>query len=177
MTFNDIPSGFNLSNNFNSIIEISSQSYPVKYEINKYWNVLVVDRFIANGMRYPANYGFIPQTLSEDGDSLDVILITPFPLLNKSVIASRTLGMLKMTDECGIDSKIIAVPQDKICPMTVNIKTISDIPSALMNQIDYFFKNYKGLESKKWVKIDGYLGIDDALNEIDKCIKNYESKK
>src|SRR4051794_29663560 len=131
MNFNHVPAGENLPYEFNVIIEIPAQSDPVKYEVDKALGLLVVDRFIGTGMRYPANYGFIPQTLSGDGDPVDVLVITPFPLLAGALIRARALGMLQMTDESGIDAKLIAVPTDKICPMTAHLHSIDDVPTYL----------------------------------------------
>lgn len=128
MSFNNVPSGKDLPHDFNVIIEIPAQSDPVKYEADKDMGLLVVDRFVGTGMRYPANYGFIPQTLSGDGDPVDVLVITPYPLLAGSVVRARAVGMLQMTDESGVDAKLVAVAHDKVCPMTANIKSIDDVP-------------------------------------------------
>jgi inorganic pyrophosphatase len=166
MSFNHVSAGDHLPDSFNVIIEIPAQSEPVKYEADKALGLLVVDRFIGTGMRYPANYGFIPQTLSEDGDPLDVLVITPFPLLAGSLVHARALGMLKMTDESGIDAKLIAVPIEKVCPATAYLKTIDDIPVYLKEQIQYFFEHYKMLEAGKWVKVEGWQGIAAAHQEI-----------
>jgi inorganic pyrophosphatase len=174
MSFNNVPPGKDLPQDFNVIIEIPAQSDPVKYEADKDMGLLVVDRFIGTGMRYPANYGFIPQTLSGDGDPVDVLVITPFPLLAGSVVRSRALGMLKMTDESGVDAKLVAVPHDKVCPMTANIKSMEDVPSHLMDQIKHFFEQYKALEKGKWVKVEGWDGIEAAHKEISEGAANYK---
>jgi inorganic pyrophosphatase len=174
MSFNNVPSGRDLPQDFNVIIEIPAQSDPVKYEADKDMGLLVVDRFIGTGMRYPANYGFIPQTLSGDGDPVDVLVITPFPLLAGSVVRARALGMLQMTDESGVDAKLVAVPHDKICPMTANIKSIDDVPEYLKDQIKHFFENYKSLEKGKWVKVEGWAGIDAAHKEISEGVANFK---
>jgi inorganic pyrophosphatase len=174
MSFNHVPAGKDLPQDFNVIIEIPAQSDPVKYEADKELGLLVVDRFIGTGMRYPANYGFIPQTLSGDGDPVDVLVITPFPLLAGSVVRARALGMLQMTDESGVDAKLIAVPHDKICPMTADLKSIDDVPSYLKDQIKHFFEQYKALEKGKWVKVDGWADIDAAHKEISEGVANYK---
>ncbi|SAK98991.1 inorganic diphosphatase [Caballeronia ptereochthonis] len=174
MSFNNVPPGKDLPQDFNVIIEIPAQSDPVKYEADKDLGLLVVDRFISTGMRYPANYGFIPQTLSGDGDPVDVLVITPFPLLAGAVVRARALGMLQMTDESGVDAKLIAVPHDKVCPMTANIKSIDDVPEYLKDQIKHFFENYKALEKGKWVKVEGWAGIDAAHKEISEGAANYK---
>jgi inorganic pyrophosphatase len=174
MSFNHVPAGKDLPHDFNVIIEIPAQSDPVKYEADKETGLLHVDRFIGTGMRYPANYGYIPQTLSGDGDPVDVLVITPFPLLAGSVVRSRALGMLQMTDESGVDAKLVAVPHDKICPMTAHMKSIDDVPEYLKDQIKHFFEQYKALEKGKWVKVEGWAGADAALKEITDGVANYK---
>ena len=166
MSFNHVPAGKDIPNDFNVIIEIPAQSDPVKYEADKELGLLVVDRFIGTGMRYPANYGFIPQTLSGDGDPVDALVVTPFPLLAGAVVRCRALGLLNMTDEAGVDAKLVVVPVDKICPMTAHMKSIDDVPGYLKDQIKHFFENYKALEKGKWVKIEGWEGIEAAHKEI-----------
>lgn len=158
---------------FNVIIEIPAQSEPVKYEADKEYGLLVVDRFIGTGMRYPANYGFIPQTLAGDGDPVDALVLTPFPLLAGSLVRARALGMLRMTDESGVDAKLIVVPVDKVCPMMAHLKTIEDVPAYLKDQIRHFFEHYKALEKGKWVKVEGWQGLDAAHREISEGVANY----
>ena len=174
MSFNHVPAGKDIPNDFNVIIEIPAQSDPVKYEADKELGLLVVDRFIGTGMRYPANYGFIPQTLSGDGDPVDVLVVTPFPLLAGCVVRARALGMLQMTDESGVDAKLIAVPQDKLCPMTAHMKSVDDVPEYLKDQIKHFFEHYKALEKGKWVKVDGWVGVEAAQKEITDGVANYK---
>jgi inorganic pyrophosphatase len=159
MSFNNVPAGKDLPQDFNVIIEIPAQSDPVKYEAD---------------MRYPANYGFIPQTLSGDGDPVDVLVITPFPLLAGSVVRARALGMLQMTDESGVDAKLVAVAHDKICPMTAHMKTVDDVPEYLKDQIKHFFEHYKALEKGKWVKVEGWQGVDAAHKEITDGVANFK---
>ncbi|WP_322881608.1 inorganic diphosphatase [Pandoraea sputorum] len=172
MSFNHVPAGKDLPNDFNVIIEIPAQSDPVKYEADKDLGLLVVDRFIGTGMRYPANYGFIPQTLAGDGDPVDALVVTPFPLLAGSVVRCRALGMLNMTDESGVDAKLVVVPVDKICPMTAHMKSIDDVPGYLKDQIKHFFEQYKALEKGKWVKVEGWEGIEAAQKEITEGVAN-----
>jgi inorganic pyrophosphatase len=174
MSFNNVPAGKDLPQDFNVIIEIPAQSDPVKYEADKEMGLLVVDRFISTGMRYPANYGFIPQTLSGDGDPVDVLVITPFPLLAGSVVRARALGMLQMTDEAGVDAKLVAVAHDKVCPMTAHMKTVDDVPEYLKDQIKHFFEQYKALEKGKWVKVEGWLGVEAAHKEITEGVANFK---
>jgi inorganic pyrophosphatase len=125
-------------------------------------------------MRYPANYGFIPQTLSGDGDPVDVLVLTPFPILAGAVVRCRALGMLKMTDESGVDAKLVAVPVDKLSPATAHIKGLSDVPQNLLDQIKHFFENYKALEAGKWVKVEGWAGIEEAHKEITDGVANFK---
>ncbi|MDE2289045.1 MAG: inorganic diphosphatase [Burkholderiales bacterium] len=174
MSFNNVPPGKDIPNDFNVIIEIAAQSDPVKYEADKETGMLVVDRFIGTGMRYPANYGFIPQTLSGDGDPVDALVVTPFPLLAGALVRCRAVGMLKMTDESGQDAKLVVVPVDKVCPMTAHIKSLDDVPQNLKDQIKHFFEHYKALEKGKWVKVEGWAGIDEAHKEITDGVANYK---
>src|SRR5260364_326775 len=146
MNFSRIPAGKNVPHDFNIIIEIPAQSEPVKYEADKESGLLFVDRFIGTGMRYPANYGFIPHTRAGDGDPVDVLVIKPFPILAGAVIRARALGMVQMNDESGVDAKLIAAPLDHICPATAYLKTIDDVPAHLKEQIQFFFTHYKALE-------------------------------
>lgn len=165
MNIAQIKSG-DLPNDFNVIIEIPANSSPIKYEIDEASGALVVDRFVGTAMSYPVNYGFIPHTLSPDGDALDVLVITPYPLHYKSVIKCRAIGMLNMTDDAGSDAKILAVPVSKLTPLYDNIKNITDLPKLFLDQIEFFFKNYKGLEKGKWVKDINWTDIEVAKSEI-----------
>jgi len=166
MSLLTVSSGRDVPNEVNVIIEIPMHSEPVKYEVDKETGALFVDRFITTPMFYPANYGYIPQTLSEDGDPVDVLVITPVPLLSASVIRARPIGMLRMTDESGIDAKIIALPITKVCKQYQHIKTYADLPPALLASLEYFFTHYKDLEEGKWVTIQGWSGPEEASREI-----------
>jgi inorganic pyrophosphatase len=174
MNIDKISSGKDLPNLFNVIIEISAQSDPVKYEFDKDSGAIFVDRFIGTGMRYPCNYGFIPHTIAGDGDPVDVLVITPFPIISGSVVACRAIGVLNMSDDGGQDAKVIAVPIDKVCKMTSHIKELCDVPEYLTAQIQHFFEQYKSLEKGKWVKIEGWSGIDAAHAEINSGVANYK---
>jgi inorganic pyrophosphatase len=165
-----------IPNEFNVIIEIPANSSPVKYELDKDTNALFVDRFLATPMFYPANYGFVPETLSDDGDPADVLVITPYPLEHNCVIQCRPIGVLKMTDESGEDAKILAVPIDKLGACYNDMKDIGDVPQMLLNQIDHFFAYYKDLEKDKWVKIEGWEGKKAAEEELLLSVKNYEKE-
>jgi len=177
MNIDKISTGEDFPNVVNVIIEISAQSDPVKYEFDKDSGALYVDRFVGTGMRYPCNYGFIPHTIAGDGDPVDVLVITPFPLLAGSVVACRPLGLLQMSDDGGQDAKLIAVPIDKVCLMTAHIKTLDDIPGFLKDQIKHFFEQYKSLEKGKWVKIEGWEGVEAAYTEIMNGIEKNNMEK
>ncbi len=143
MSINDIPAGKNIPDEINVIIEIPANSDPVKYEVDKDTGALMVDRFMATAMFYPCNYGYIPNTLSEDGDPLDVLVPTPYPLINGAVIKCRPVGVLKMEDESGIDAKLIAVPVDKLSVIYREVQQATDLPALLLQQIEHFFEHYK----------------------------------
>ena len=162
----------------NVIIEISANSTPVKYEMDDSC-LLRVDRFLKTAMHYPCNYGYIPGTLSEDGDAVDVLVITPFPLQPASVIECRPVGMLEMTDEKGKDRKVLAVPVGDLIDIYDKVETFEDLPKSLLNQIEHFFVHYKDLDNGKWSKVDSWLGLDQTWQEIksgaESFIKNTET--
>lgn len=166
MNPNVISAGREVPDDIHIIIEIPAHSDPVKYEIDKDSGALFVDRFVATGMRYPCNYGYIPNTLSEDGDPVDGLVITPFPVVPGSVVRARPIGMLKMEDESGIDNKILAVPVNKLSRQYDHIKAYTDVDQILIAQIEHFFAQYKSLEPGKWVKITGWADLDAARIEI-----------
>ena len=172
-----ITAGRDVPHDVNVIIEIPMRGEPVKYEVDKDSGALFVDRFMATSMYYPANYGYVPQTLSEDGDPVDVLVLTPIPLISGSVIRCRPIGMLKMTDEAGADAKLLAVPQDKISKLYRDIQSYSDISKHTLSTIEHFFMHYKDLEDGKWVKIEGWDGPDAAFAEILASVKRYETKE
>ena len=158
-------------NEFYVVIEIAANAGPVKYEVDKDSGMLMVDRFMNVAMHYPANYGYIPNTLSEDGDPLDVLVVTPYPVAPGSVIRCRPVGKLNMEDESGIDTKLIAVPHDKLTPLYKHVKEYSDLPELLIKQIGHFFENYKALEPGKWVKLSGWEGSEAAKADVLKAIE------
>ncbi|MCH9746226.1 MAG: inorganic diphosphatase [Proteobacteria bacterium] len=164
----------NLPDEVNVIIEIPANSSPVKYEIDKETGAMFVDRFISTPMFYPCNYGFVPETLADDGDPADVLVITPYPLIHDSVITARPIGVLRMTDEAGKDSKILAVPTDKLCKSYNNIKGIEDVGTTLKDQIEHFFRYYKDLDAGKWVEIDGWGDADEAKAELQESFDAYK---
>lgn len=172
----NISSGRDVPNEINVIIEIPMNGAPVKYEIDKATSALTVDRFMTTAMFYPANYGYVPHTLSEDGDPLDVLVVTPFPLISGAAIACRPVGMLKMTDESGVDAKLLAVPTNKLTKMYADINSYEDLPQHLILSLEHFFQHYKDLDEGKWVKVDGWEGPDVARNEILASVKRYTIK-
>ncbi len=158
----------------NVVIEIPYGS-NIKYEIDKDSGAVVVDRVMYSAMFYPANYGFVPNTLSDDGDPADVLVINEYPLQAGSVIKARLIGVLIMEDESGIDEKLIAVPVSKIDPRYDNIKSLEDLPKITLDRIKNFFETYKMLEPNKWVKVKEYCDLESAKAILDKAIANYKS--
>jgi len=175
MSLNRVSSGRNLPDDFNVVIEIPAHGEPIKYEVDKESGAMFVDRFMSTAMHYPCNYGYIPHTLSEDGDPVDVLVITPIPLITGVVVRCRPIGMLKMTDEAGIDAKLLAVPVDKLCSLYSNVSRPEDVQPWLLAQISHFFEHYKDLEKGKWVKVEGWVGVDDARAEILAGVERYRN--
>ena len=158
-------------NNFNVIIEIPMNDEPVKYEFDKNSGAIMVDRFMQVSMSYPCNYGFIPHTLSGDGDPADVLVMSQYKIIPGAVIETRPVGVLMMEDESGIDEKILAVPTTKLDPMFDNIQDIYDVSSIMKDRIVHFFESYKKLEKNKWVKIMGWENSEKAKLLIEKAIE------
>lgn len=177
MGLKEINSGRDVPNEINVIIEIPMRGEPVKYEVDKESGALFVDRFMATAMFYPTNYGYIPDTLSEDGDPVDALVVTPVPLISGSVIRCRPVGMLKMTDESGVDAKLIAVPVSKLSKLYESIQTYRDLPPSLLLSIEHFFTHYKDLEEGKWVQVNGWEGPEAAHNEITSSISRWQECK
>ncbi|MEN9503774.1 MAG: inorganic diphosphatase [Pseudomonadota bacterium] len=173
MIIDKVPVGRDVPECVNVIIEIPALSSPVKYELDKDSGALFVDRFMSAPMFYPANYGFIPHTLAEDGDPTDVLVVTPTPLMHGSVIPVRPVGMLRMADESGIDAKIIAVPMTKLTPEYKDVTSYTQLPNLLMQQIQLFFERYKELEPGKWVKVEGWADAAEAKQEILASVERY----
>ena len=174
MSLNLVDAGRDLANDFNVIIEIPMHADPIKYEVDKATGALFVDRFVSTAMHYPCNYGYVPQTLSDDGDPVDVLVITPFALMPGVVVRVRPIGILKMTDEAGGDTKLLAVPIDKLTPLYRHIETVRDLPELTISQITHFFQHYKDLEPGKWVKIDGWGSPEEAKAEVRQGVKAYK---
>ncbi|AHC39530.1 inorganic diphosphatase [Ehrlichia muris] len=156
MNLDNVTSGDNVPKEINVIIEISQNSYPVKYEFDKKKNLFCVDRFLPTSMYYPCNYGFIPHTCAGDGDPVDVLVATRFPVMSGAVICARPVGVLVMHDEGGEDVKILAVPVNKLDQYYNNVKDYSDFPVSFLNSISHFFTFYKKLEEDKFVSIEGW---------------------
>jgi len=165
--------GKNPPEEINVFIEIP-QGVCVKYELDKESGLIFVDRFLFTEMDYPFNYGFIPNTLADDGDPSDVLVLSSKPVVPGVVIPSRPIGMLEMEDEAGLDNKIVAVPMPKVDNKFAQYNDISDVPQKIRDEIKYFFENYKKGESGKWVKIKEWKGRDEAIIDIQKAIDNYK---
>ena len=172
-----IESGRDVPNDINVIIEIPMHGEPVKYEVNKDSGALFVDRFLTTAMYYPTNYGYIPQTLSEDGDPVDVLVVAPVPIISGAVVRCRVVGLLKMTDESGVDAKLLAVPVTKVCRLYEDVKTYNDLPRHLLLSLEHFFTHYKDLEEGKWVKLDGWASPEAAHKEILDSVRRYQESK
>src|ERR1700730_11251821 len=177
MSISKGPAGDNVPHEVNVIVEIPMNADPVKYEVDKDSGALFVDRFMMTAMHYRANYGYVPQTIGDDDDPVDVLIHTPFPLLPGVVVRCRPLGVLRMADESGGDAKVLAVPTDDICPLFVHWKSIADVPDIRLRQIQHFFEHYKDLEAGKWVKVVGWLGVEFAHAEILDGIKRHEAEQ
>lgn len=168
--------GKHIPEDFNVIIEIAAESSAIKYEMDKDSGLLSVDRFMTTAMHYPCNYGFVPNTLSLDGDPVDVLVMTPLPVQAGVLIRSRAIGILNMQDEAGEDTKILAVPIEKVCLQLAGIKKLSDVPSILLDRIVHFFEQYKALEPGKWVKVTGWQDAEAATKELEDGIRRYQEQ-
>ena len=175
MSLNNVSSGRDLPNDFNVVIEIPMNADPIKYEVDKESGAIFVDRFMGTAMHYPCNYGYVPNTLSPDGDPVDVLVITPFPLIPGVVVRCRPIGVLKMTDESGEDAKVLAVPVDKVLSIYSHWQKPEDLNELRLRQIQHFFEHYKDLEKGKWVKIDDWYGPDVAKEEILNGVAAYKA--
>ncbi len=173
MDISRIPAGKNPPQDIYVVVEIPQDS-PIKYELDKESGAIFVDRFLFTAMHYPFNYGFVPQTLAEDGDPVDVLVISRYPVVPGSVIRCRPIGALQMRDEEGIDTKLLAVPHSKLDLAYEGIKSYEDLPKILLDRIRHFFEHYKELEPGKWVKVEEFKGVEFAYEEIRKGIENYK---
>ncbi len=177
MSLHNVTPGNKAPEEFNVIIEIPMNGDPIKYEVDEDSGALFVDRFMGTAMHYPCNYGYVPQTLAADGDPVDVLVITPVPLIPGVVVTCRPLGMLKMTDEAGGDNKLLAVPTDKILPIYSQWRKVEDLNPSRLKAIQHFFEHYKDLDAGKWVKVDGWEGPDAAREEIVTGMKNWADRR
>ena len=176
MSLDRVTPGADVPHRVNVIIEVPYLSDPVKYEVDKDSGAMVVDRFMGTAMHYPCNYGYVPHTVSEDDDPVDVLVITPYALISGSVITARPVGMLRMTDDAGPDSKVLAVPTDDLTGLYASVETLRDLPASQLAQIAHFFEHYKDLETGKWVRVDGWGGPDEAKSEIIAGIERYKAE-
>lgn len=177
MDLSKIAIGEHPPHDVHAIIEIPQGGHPVKYEMDKASGAMFVDRFLHTCMIYPGNYGFIPHTLSLDGDPCDILVVGQFPVSSGAVIRSRPIGALLMEDEHGADEKILAVPVDKLHPFYASVKSYEDLPEILCEQIAHFFQHYKDLEKGKWVSVVKWIGADEAKEVIMACIKRAQTAK
>ncbi len=171
MDISKISIGKNLPDEVNVIIENTAGAVPVKYEIDKDSGAIFVDRFVHTPMHYPGNYGFVPHTLSGDGDPVDVLVISTMPVIAGAVLPSRPIGVLLMEDDGGQDEKVIAVPTTKMFPYHADIKNYDDLPAIVLEQIEHFFTHYKDLEKGKWSKILGWADADKARSMIEEGVE------
>ena len=177
MSLDKVTPGKDVPNAFNVIIEIPMNADPVKYEVDKETGAIFVDRFMSTAMHYPTNYGYVPKTISGDGDPVDVLVITPVPLSPGVVVPCRVIGILLMEDEAGQDGKVLAVPVDKILSLYTQWQKTEDLNPLRLKTISHFFEHYKDLEDGKWVKILGWDGPEAARQEILEGIANYEKEQ
>jgi len=176
MNLDAIPIGNNAPEDVNVIVEVGVGGEPIKYEMNKEAGTLFVDRFLYTPMRYPGNYGFVPHTLSDDGDPIDVLVANTRPIIPGAVINVRPVGVLKMVDDGGEDEKIIAVPSPHLTKRYVKVLNVSDLPQITTDQIQHFFAHYKDLEPGKWVKIAGWGDAAEARALIIKAVERARQK-
>jgi inorganic pyrophosphatase len=176
MLYSAISIGDNPPDEINVIIEVSVGSQPIKYEMNKEAGTLFVDRFLYTPMSYPGNYGFVPHTLAEDGDPIDVLICNTRPLMPGCVISARPIGALMMEDDAGIDEKIIAVPSPRLTKRYDGIEHFTDLPAITLQQVQHFFEHYKDLEPGKWVKIGDWMDADTAGKMIMDAVDRAKSE-
>ena len=166
MSLDNVTPGDKVPESFNVIIEIPMNGDPIKYEVDKETGAIFVDRFMNTAMHYPTNYGYVPKTIAGDGDPVDVLVVTPVPLMPGVVVPCRAIGILKMTDEAGEDGKVLAVPTNKILSLYSRWNKPEDLNPMRLKAIEHFFEHYKDLEQGKWVKVAGWEGPESAHKEI-----------
>jgi inorganic pyrophosphatase len=175
MRLDRVPAGNDEPNDCNVVIEIPMRADPIKYEVDDETGAVFVDRFMSTAMHYPCNYGYIPHTLAGDGDPSDVLVLSPVPLITGVVVRCRPIGMLKLDDEAGGDSKILAVPIDKLSSLYRNVQSPRDLPEITTQQIAHFFEHYKDLEPGKWVRVGSWVGAEEAKREIVESVERYRT--
>lgn len=175
MRIDAIPVGNKPPYEVNTIIEVPLGGEPVKYEMDKASGAMFVDRFLHTSMRYPCNYGFVPHTLADDGDPIDMLVAGRSPVVPGAVVRTRPVGVLIMKDEAGEDEKVLGVPVDALSPYHENISSYRDLPRILIQQIEHFFRHYKDLEEGKWVEIIRWGGAEEALDRIRTAIENHNA--
>ncbi len=175
MRLDQIPPGNKAPEDINVIIEVPVGGEPIKYEMDKASGALFVDRYLYTSMRYPGNYGFVPNTLSDDGDPVDVIIASTRAITPGAVMNCRPIGVLKMSDEAGGDEKILAVPTNKLTRRYENVTNYTDLPMITIEQIQHFFEHYKDLEKSKWVKVEGWGDAAEAQRLIQEAIDRYQA--
>jgi len=174
MSLDRVPAGKEVPNDCNVVIEIPMRADPIKYEVDKETGAVFVDRFMSTAMHYPCNYGYVPRTLSDDGDPCDVLVLSPMPLVTGVVVRCRPIGMLKLDDEAGGDAKILAVPIDKLSSLYHHVKSPRDLPEITTRQIAHFFEHYKDLEPGKWVRVGIWVEAEEAKREIVESIARFQ---
>jgi inorganic pyrophosphatase len=177
MDLNKIPVGKNPPHEINVVIEVPQHADPIKYELDKDSGAVFVDRFMHTAMHYPCNYGFVPNTLSDDGDPVDVLVVSQFALVPGCVVPCRPIGVLQMEDEAGMDAKVLAVPASRLKPVYDHVNGPEDLPKFLIDQIKHFFEHYKDLEPNKWVKVTGWEGADAAQSEVMASVERHLQKE
>src|SRR3970282_1777406 len=173
MNLDRVGPGSNPPEEINVIIEIPIHGEPVKYELDKETGALFVDRYLNTSMVYPCNYGYIPRTLALDGDPVDVLIATPMPIIHGAVMRCHPIGLLEMTDEAGDDSKVLAIPINKVSKFHRDVNSYQDLQPALLDQITHFFEHYKDLEPNKWGKVHGWQDAEAARQEISGPLEGY----
>ena len=176
MDITKIPAGKKPPEEVNVLIEVPLRADPVKYEFEKESGAIFVDRYLYTSMFYPANYGFIPNTLYDDGDPVDVLLVGEMPLVPGCVVPSRPIGVLELEDDSGHDEKLLAVPVPKVSMLYDKVHNFSDLPSIELQRIQHFFEHYKDLEPNKWTRVGSWLDADEAMRIVMKSIKQFVEK-
>lgn len=174
MTYDQIGAGSNVPATFNVIIEMAAFGEPVKYEADPRSGRLRVETFMMTSMRYPANYGFVPDTLAPDGRPLDALVIAPFPIVPGAVVEARVLGAMHLTDEQGLDTKLIAVPVNSVCATSADLRSLEDLPQHLRHELRHFFVNYKVLEPHRWSRFERWGSVEDAQSELLNAVAAFE---